>query len=95
MTTATINSGPLGDPKNLLKGESSSARKSPEAGDSCKDPVELNERNDTSSEPDSELEPDGDSSDILSTNSEEETILERLAKRQQKGQKGKSLKASV
>lgn len=85
----------LGDPKNLLDGESSGTRQSQKASESSLVAEETHQNSDDYSEPDTDSDPERDSSDIMSSNSEEEAILKKLDKKQLKGLRGKSLKTSV
>ncbi|KFK29352.1 hypothetical protein AALP_AA7G122800 [Arabis alpina] len=99
----------LGDPKNQHRGESSNTMEKNSGitrgrlvqvhGKSIEVDVKGSqgtcEDSELSPEPDPDTEPERDSDDEFSCNSEEEAILGRLDKTQQKVNRGKSLKASL
>ncbi|KFK25223.1 hypothetical protein AALP_AA8G083500 [Arabis alpina] len=98
-------SSSLRDPKLQHRGETSSAPEA-KAGNHITPPALIlgkdgedhgkkvdGEEVEKSSESQQDSEPDQDSDDVLSSNGEEEAILSKLAKGQQRAQRGKSLKS--
>lgn len=88
----------LGDPNKQSKGDSSKSVYAPKMDLNIMVPSSRSDRSDNSSEPEQESDSNSelgrDSSDVMSSNSEEDEILNKLDKRQQKGLRGKSLRAS-